>query len=569
MDVMNLFNRWQSFPLKDEDLKKELNAVKDNEEEISDRFYRDLEFGTGGLRGVIGAGTNRMNIYTVKKATQGFANYLLKTEENPSVAISYDSRIKSDLFAKSAAEVFAANGIRVYIYNTLMPTPMLSFAVRELKTSAGVMITASHNPAKYNGYKAYGPDGCQLTLEAADAVLAEINKIDVLDGFSDSVFSEEIEKGTISYIGEEVIEKYYSCVLSQSVNKGADNSGVNIVYTPLNGTGNVPVREILKRIGIKNVSIVKEQENPDGNFTTCPYPNPEIKEALEIGIAQFERENADLLIATDPDADRVGTALIKNGKVRLISGNEMGVLLLWYIINRKKEMGTLPQNPIAVKTIVTTPMAKALTDYFGIELIDVLTGFKFIGEQIKFLEDKGEENRFLFGFEESYGYLSGTYVRDKDAVVAAMLIAEMTAYYKTLGKDLADVLSELYEKFGYFKAGLESFAFEGAEGMQIMNEKMAFLRENGLDNIAGKDVLYVSDYLKGETVYSDGKKEEITLPKSNVLVFGLQDDNAVVIRPSGTEPKIKIYLTAKGESEDGALEIIKELKNDFIKKASF
>lgn len=569
MSVAEMYRRWSSFSLKDRDLKAELDKINGNENEIFDRFYRDLEFGTGGLRGVIGAGTNRMNIYTVKKATQGFANYLLKVEKNPSVAVSYDSRIKSDLFAKSTAEVFAANGIKVYIYDTLMPTPMLSFAVRELKASAGVMITASHNPAKYNGYKAYGPDGCQLTLEAAAEVLGEINKIDVLEGFSDSDFNEELKKGTISYIGEDVIEKYYECVLSQSLSDGTDNSKLKLVYSPLNGTGNVPVREILKRIGVKNVSIVKEQEEPDGNFTTCPYPNPEISEALELGIKKLQAENADLLLATDPDADRVGTALLENGEVRLISGNEMGVLILCYIINRKKELGTMPKDPIAVKTIVTTPMAKLITDYFGVELIDVLTGFKFIGEQIKFLEDKGEEDRFLFGFEESYGYLSGTYVRDKDAVVAAMLISEMAAYYKEQGKSLLDVLRELYEKFGFFKAGLDSFAFEGAEGMETMKEKMKFLRENPPSEIGGKKVIFVSDYAAGETTYLGGKKEKITLPKSDVLVFGLEDDNSAVIRPSGTEPKIKIYLTAKGKSEENALEIIKELKNDFIKKASF
>lgn len=568
MNITELYNNWRNFSLKDDDLKKELDEINGNEAEISDRFYRDLEFGTGGLRGVIGAGTNRMNIYTVKKATQGFANYLLKTEKDPSVAISYDSRIKSDLFAKSAAEVFAANGIKVHIYNTLMPTPMLSFAVRELGCSAGVMITASHNPAKYNGYKAYGPDGCQLTLEAADAVLGEIDKIDVLTGFSDSVFAEELEKGTISYISQDVIEAYYKKVLKQSLTKVSDDS-LKIVYTPLNGTGNVPVREILKRIGINNVSVVKVQENPDGNFTTCTYPNPEIEEALTEGIKQLESEKADILIATDPDADRVGTAVIKDGKVRLISGNEMGVLLLWYIINRKKELGTMPENPLAVKTIVTTPMAKLLAEHFSVELVDVLTGFKFIGEQIKFLEDRGEEDRFLFGFEESYGYLSGTYVRDKDAVVASMLVAEMTAYYKNQGKDLCDVLCELYDKFGYFRAALLSFAFEGEEGMHIMNEKMASLRKDGVSFVAGKKVLSTADYLIGETTYSDGRKEKITLPKSNVLAFYLEDDNSVIIRPSGTEPKIKIYLTAKGKNAQNAEDIIKELADDFKKTASF
>ncbi len=569
-NTQKIYEEWLSFPLSDGDLKKELEEILGNEKEIYERFYKELEFGTGGLRGIIGAGTNRMNVYTVKKATQGFANYLLETEDAPSIAISYDSRNKSELFARSTAEVAAANGIKVYIYSELMPTPMLSFAVREKKCSAGVMITASHNPAEYNGYKAYGPDGCQLTIEAADKVLENIGSVDALTGFKTISFEDGLENGSIEYIGEDVIENYFNEVIGQSLETGViKESGIKAVYSPLNGSGNKPVREILKRVGAENLSIVSKQELPDGNFTTCPYPNPETAEALKLAIEQLKEENADVLIATDPDCDRVGTALNINGEITLLSGNEVGVLLLWYIINQRIKKGTMPENPIAVKTIVTTPLASLVAKHFGVNMIDVLTGFKFIGEQILFLEEKGEEERFLFGFEESYGYLSGSYVRDKDAVVASMLFLEMASYYKLQGKTLLDVLNEISEKFGYFKASLESFTFKGAEGMEIMKNKMAFLRENAPSQIGGKKVIFVSDYLKGETVYQNGDKEKITLPASDVLVFGLEDDNSVVIRPSGTEPKIKLYFAAKGESNQNAVEIIEKMKADFIKHASF
>ncbi len=565
-EVNKLYEKWLSFPFSDSDLSEELESIKGKDDEIYERFYKELEFGTGGLRGIIGAGTNRMNVHTVKKATQGFSEYLKEAEKNPSVAISYDSRIKSELFARSTAEVFAANGIKVYIYKTLMPTPMLSFAVRELSCSAGVMVTASHNPAKYNGYKAYGPDGCQLTLEAADRVLRKISSVDALDGFKTVSFEDGIKDGIIEFIGEEVIEKYYGCVMAQSIEKTAiKDAGVKAVYSALNGTGNVPVREVLSRMGAKDLEIVKCQEEPDGNFPTCPYPNPETEEALKEGVKLLKECEGDILIATDPDADRVGTALRVNGKITLLSGNEVGVLLLWYILSRRSEKGTLPKDPVAVKTIVTTPLAALVAEHFGAKMIDVLTGFKFIGEQIKLLEDKGEEDRYLFGFEESYGYLSGTYVRDKDAVVASMLVLEMVSYYKMQGKTLLDVLSEIYEKFGVFKADLKSFAFEGASGMKTMKDKMEFLRNNPPKTLGGKDVLALSDYLLGQTVKKNGETEKITLPKSDVLSYTLEGNNSVIIRPSGTEPKIKLYFASSGKNSSEADEILVKLAADFTK----
>ena len=565
-EVNKLYEKWLSFPFSDSDLSEELESIKGKDDEIYERFYKELEFGTGGLRGIIGAGTNRMNVHTVKKATQGFSEYLKEAEKNPSVAISYDSRIKSELFARSTAEVFAANGIKVYIYKTLMPTPMLSFAVRELSCSAGVMVTASHNPAKYNGYKAYGPDGCQLTLEAADRVLRKISSVDALDGFKTISFEDGIKDGIIEFIGEEVIEKYYGCVMAQSIEKTAiKDAGVKAVYSALNGTGNVPVREVLSRMGAKDLEIVKCQEEPDGNFPTCPYPNPETEEALKEGVKLLKECEGDILIATDPDADRVGTALRAGGKITLLSGNEVGVLLLWYILSRRSEKGTLPKDPVAVKTIVTTPLAALVAEHFGAKMIDVLTGFKFIGEQIKLLEDKGEEDRYLFGFEESYGYLSGTYVRDKDAVVASMLVLEMVSYYKMQGKTLLDVLSEIYERFGVFKADLKSFAFEGASGMKTMKDKMEFLRNNPPKTLGGKDVLALSDYLLGQTVKKNGETEKITLPKSDVLSYTLEGNNSVIIRPSGTEPKIKLYFASSGKNSSEADEILVKLAADFTK----
>ena len=565
--VNTKYNEWLSKAVEDPDLSAELKAVAGNDEEINDRFYRELEFGTGGLRGVIGAGTNRMNIYTVRKATQGIADYSNATTENGSVAISYDSRIKSDVFAKEAARVLAANGIRVHLYPELMPTPCLSFAVRQLHCSMGVMVTASHNPAKYNGYKAYGPDGCQITNETADAVLANIKAVNEFDDVKVADFEEALAKGVISYIGQDVYEAYYQCVLEQSLNAElAAESGFKIVYTPLNGTGNKPVREILKRIGIKDVTVVPEQENPDGNFPTCPFPNPEIKQALELGIKLCEETGSDLLLATDPDCDRVGIAVKYNGDYKLLTGNEVGVLLLNYIASQRIAKGTMPKNPVAVKTIVTNEMTARVAEQYGVELVNVLTGFKYIGEQIAMLEAKGEANRYIFGFEESYGYLAGTYVRDKDAVVASMLICEMAAFYSKEGKSLVDVLNGLYEKYGYHLCTQASFAFEGEQGMANMAAIMKELSEHPAAEIGGVKVTLFNDYqAQVSTNCVTGEKTPIQLPKSAVLMYGLENGYKAVIRPSGTEPKIKIYYFIIEKTEEEARAAEKVLNENFTK----
>lgn len=565
MSVMELYDSWCEKAVDDADLQSELLDVKGNESEIRERFYRDLEFGTGGLRGVIGAGTNRMNVYTVRRATQGLANYVKESFENPSVAISYDSRIKSTKFAQAAASVLAANGIHVHIYKELMPTPCLSWAVRALQCSAGIMVTASHNPSKYNGYKAYGADGCQITLEVAEKVLSEINSLDMFNDVKYTDFEQAVADGMISYIEDSVIEEYYKNVLAQGIHTDlCAESGLKIIYTPLNGTGNKPVREVLSRLGIKDVTIVKEQENPDGNFPTCPYPNPEIREALELGLKYCDEVKPDLLLATDPDADRVGIAVPDGDDYALFSGNEVGALLLEYICSQRKANHTLPENPICVKTIVTTDLVKAIANEYGLETIEVLTGFKFIGEQIGMLEKKNEENRYVFGFEESYGYLAGTYVRDKDAVVASMLICEMAAYYRTQGISLLQARENMYQKYGVFRHSLQSFAFEGESGMKKMNSLMQSLRDNRPEAIGGLKVISVSDYVASETTdIATGTKTAITLPKSNVLVFDLEQGAKVVIRPSGTEPKIKSYYTTVGETMDDALVTEQKLKDDF------
>ena len=552
MTEMELYQSWRKNAVDDPDLQSELSAIENDAEAIQDRFYRDLAFGTGGLRGVIGAGTNRMNIYTVRKATQGLANYVKEAFSEPSVAISYDSRIKSTDFAKAAAEVLAANGVKVHIYTELKPTPMLSFAVRALHCSAGIMVTASHNPAKYNGYKAYGSDGCQMTIDAADAVLAKINALDIFNDVKHMPFDEALAAGMISYIGDDVIEDYFRNVLAQGINTDlCAKSGLKIVYTPLNGTGNKPVRTILNRIGIQEVTVVKEQENPDGNFTTCPYPNPEIREALQLGLQYCDQVKPDLLLATDPDADRVGIA-VPDGKggYALFSGNEVGALLLEYICEQRIQKGTMPKHPVAVKTIVTTDIVEAICKAYGVELIEVLTGFKFIGEQIGFLEAKGEEDRYSFGFEESYGYLAGSYVRDKDAVVASMLICEMAAYYRTKGISMMQARENLYQKYGVYVHAQHSFTFEGESGMIRMQNIMEHLRTNRPEQIDNLKVIQFADYEKQVSIdLTTGTETAITLPKSNVLSFTLEQGAKVIIRPSGTEPKIKAYYTTTAVTE--------------------
>lgn len=563
-----LYQRWCEAATEDADLVKELDAIRGDENAIRERFYCDLEFGTGGLRGVLGAGTGRMNIYTVRRATQGLANYVKESFAAPSVAISYDSRIKSDVFAKTAASVLAANGIKVHIYTELMPTPMLSYAVRALGCSAGIMVTASHNPAKYNGYKVYGADGCQITLDVANTVIGKINAVDMFRDVKTCSFEQAVADGMISYVQQDVIEAYYQCVLAQGIHTDiCPQSGLKIVYTPLNGTGNKPVREILKRIGIRDVTVVREQELPDGNFTTCPYPNPEIREALEYGLRLCDEVKPDLLLATDPDCDRVGIAVPDGqGGYALFSGNEVGAMLFEYICEERTKLGTMPERPVAVKTIVTTDIVKSIAKAYGVELHDVLTGFKFIGEQIGLLEKDGEENRYIFGFEESYGYLAGTYVRDKDAVVASMLIVEMAAYYRTKGISMMQARENLYRKYGVFRHSQESFAFEGVSGMEKMRELMKSLRTNAPTQIGGLEVIGTADYLEGTiTDKQTGAVTPTNLPKSDVVSFMLPDHASVIVRPSGTEPKVKAYYTTACKTMDAAIALEDKLKADMHK----
>lgn len=563
-NIKQLYKLWRENAADDSDLQTELASIEGKNAEISDRFYKELEFGTGGLRGVIGAGTNRMNVYTVRKATQGMAEYILE-KGGKSVAIAYDSRIKSDYFARSAAEVLAANGLFVHIYKELMPTPMLSFAVRELKCDGGIIITASHNPSKYNGYKAYGADGCQLTLDAAAAVLEKINALDIFKDVKHIPFETAMADGKISFIGDDVIDSFIKNVRAQGIHTDlVAQSGLKVVYTPLNGAGNKPVRRILSEIGIKEVVVVPEQENPDGTFKTCPYPNPEIEEALHLGLELCKTEKPDLLLATDPDCDRVGIAVPDGDHYELFSGNEVGAMLLEYIAKERTALGTMPKNPISVKTIVTTTIVNAIAADYGVEIIDVLTGFKFIGEQIGFLEAKGEENRYIFGFEESYGYLAGTYVRDKDAVVASMLICEMAAYYRTKGISLIQARKNMYDKYGVYCNRLSTFTCEGEAGMERMAEIMTDIRKAFPLEIAGKKVIGTADYQSSEKKnLVSGEVSEIKLPKSNVFTLYLEDDASVIVRPSGTEPKIKVYYTTKGKTQELAEALFERVKAEF------
>ena len=549
-EIMEQYQRWVECAVLDKDLKKELMEMAGKEEKIRDAFYKNLTFGTGGLRGILGAGTDRMNIYTVAKASQGLADYLMHHFDSPSVVIGYDSRIKSDLFAQTAADVFSANGIKVYIWPQLMPAPTVSFAVRYLGASAGVMVTASHNPARYNGYKVYGQDGCQITSKAAKEIQAEIEKLDI---FQD-VKMRDLQDGNIEYISEEVYTAFVEAVKKQSVLGDVEvDKNIAIVYSPLHGTGLKPVLRTLKECGYTNITVVKEQEQPDGNFTTCPYPNPEIKEAMTLGMDYARTCHADLLLATDPDCDRVGIA-VKNrdDEYILLSGNETGLLLLDYICSRRIDMGTMPEHPVMMKTIVTTDMAEQIAAHYGVQTINVLTGFKYIGEQIGLLEKSGQEQRYIFGMEESYGYLTGTYARDKDGVGAALMICEMFAYYASQGIRLSDKLEELYETYGYCLNTLHSYEFEGAAGFDKMQSIMAQLRQ-GLEAIGPKKVKDVLDYSNG----LDG------LPKSDVLKYVLEDHCSVVIRPSGTEPKLKCYISVSGETKAEAEMLEKQILSSF------
>ena len=559
MDYIQEYKRWCELAKGDADVEKELSDIAADEAKIEDAFYRNLAFGTGGLRGVIGAGTNRMNIHVVAKASQGLADYIVKSfpEKDRKIAVSYDSRIKSDLFSKVAAGVFAANGIKVYIYSELMPTPCLSYAVRALHCAAGIMVTASHNPSEYNGYKVYGADGCQITTEAAKTILAEIEKLDIFADVKTGSFEQGLESGAIEFISDDIYTAFVGEVKKQSVLSENDqiDKNVAVVYSPLHGTGLKPVLRTLNESGYTNITVVREQEEPDGNFTTCPYPNPEIKEAMSLGMEYAERYNADLLLATDPDCDRVGIAVkTPDGEYRLLSGNETGMLLLDYICRKRTENGTMPQNPVFIKTIVTTDLAERIAAAYGVRTVNVLTGFKFIGEQIGLLEQQGKESSYIFGMEESYGYLSGGYVRDKDAVDGAFLICEMFAYYQTLGISLIDMLESLYKEYGYCLNTLHSYRFEGSKGFAKMQEIMRACRER-ISAIGGKKVVKVLDYAQG----LDG------LPKSDVLKFLLEDNCSVVVRPSGTEPKLKIYLSVTGVSMQEAGDTERILVQDMDK----
>ena len=538
---MEDYQRWCSASLEDPNLTRELKEIAGQEDQIKERFAVALKFGTAGLRGILGAGSNRMNIYVVRQATQGLANWVKTQGGSQLVAISYDSRINSDVFAKEAACVLAANGIKVRIYDALMPVPALSFATRYYHANAGIMITASHNPAKYNGYKAYGPDGCQMTDDAAAVVYAQIQKTDILTGAAWMPFEEGKAKGLIAYVGEDCKEALYDAIKARSVRPGlCRTAGLKLVYSPLNGSGLVPVTRVLHDIGITDITIVPEQEYPDGNFPTCPYPNPEIFEALRLGLELAEKSGADLMLATDPDADRVGIAIrCPDGTYELVSGNEVGVLLLDYICQGRIEKGTMPKNPVAVKSLVSTPLADKVAAHYGVEMRNVLTGFKWIGDQIARLEAAGEVDRFILGFEESYGYLAGSYVRDKDAIVGSMLICEMAAYYRSIGSSIKQRLEEIYAQYGRYLNKVDSFEFPGLSGMDKMAGIMSGLRSNPPTEIGGYKVEKVTDYQN---------TAETGLPAANVLVYALDGGATVIVRPSGTEPKIKTYFTTLGKT---------------------
>ena len=546
MNTTELYTQWLEKATADPDLQAELQAIAGQDEEIRDRFYRSLEFGTAGLRGVIGAGTNRMNVYTVGRATQGLADYLNAKYDHPSVAIGYDSRIKSDLFSKEAAAVLAGNGIKVYLYEELEPTPCLSFAVRQLGAQSGIILTASHNPAKYNGYKCYNKNGYQMTDDEATETYHYIEKVDYFTGIQKANFDAAVADGTVEYIGEKMMTAFLDAVETQCMNRGVcQKADLKVIYTPLNGTGNKPVRAILDRIGVPHVYVVPEQELPDGNFPTCPYPNPEIKQAFELALKMNENIHADLLLATDPDCDRVGIAVMQGSKVRLMSGNEVGAMLLNYLLEMRKQKGTLSQNSVAVKSFVSTDLAQAIAARYGCTFKNLLTGFKYIGEVVTQLESQGRADDFVMGFEESYGYLAGTHARDKDAVVASMLICEMAAYYKLQGLSLGDVMDKIYADYGYYDNAVVSYTFEGEAGMEKMAGIMNHLRQNPPKSLGGSPVVEHSDYQSSlSTDLVSGKSAPIDLPKSNVLEYKAENGCKLIVRPSGTEPKIKTYVTA-------------------------
>lgn len=548
MDWHTESQKWLANPALDAALRAELEAADD----LPDRFYRDLAFGTGGLRGVLGAGSNRMNIYTVRKATQGLADYLLHSGLTQSVAIAHDSRIGSDLFARETARVLAANGITAWLYPRLEPTPALSWAVRRLGCGAGVCVTASHNPAQYNGYKVYGADGCQITLEAAEHIQSCIAKVDIFDGVQLADFDAALAAGQIRWIGDDILDEFVSAVYEQRIDNGLDMSALKLVYTPLNGAGLECVEKVLAKMGVTQVTVVPEQREPDGHFPTCPYPNPEIREAMEKGLALCEQVHPDILIGTDPDCDRCGTAVPDGqGGYRLITGNEMGVILLDYICRARAKIGGMPARPVAVTTIVSTDMASAVAKKYGVELRRTLTGFKFIGEQIGLLERDREAERYIFGFEESYGYLSGCHVRDKDAVNAVVLVCEAAAWYAGQGKTLLDAINGLYEEFGYYQNDLQSTAFAGEDGMHTMQRLMAELRANPPREIGGMAVTRTVDYDAAGT----------GLPRADVLEFAMGEDAKLMIRPSGTEPKLKLYFSARGKTEEEAKAVLSALRD--------
>ena len=555
MDYIEKYRTWLAQA--EGDVLKELKAM--NEAEVEDAFYRDLAFGTGGLRGVIGAGTNRMNVLTVAQASQGLADYLLKHFADPSVVIGFDSRLKSDVFAKEAASVFAANGIQVLAWDRLLPVPTVSYAVRKLQASAGVMITASHNPSKYNGYKVYGADGCQITTEAAAEILAEIEKVDLFSDVKRVRWNDALRQQKVTFIPEEVLSAFIEEVKSQSVLYGDEvDRDVAIVYSPLNGTGLEPVTRVLNESEFTSITVVEEQRNPDGNFPTCPYPNPEIREAMELGLHYCERTGADLLLATDPDCDRCGIAVKDGADYRLLTGNEVGLLLLDFICSQRQKHGKMPQHPVFVKTVVTMDLAEKIADHYGVETVNVLTGFKFIGEVIGRLEASGRERDYICGFEESYGYLTGSYVRDKDGVDAAFMICEMFAYYRTRGISLLEKLDELYRVYGFCRNTLHSYEFPGSSGMEKMQNIMKSFHE-GLDSIGGMHVAGTEDYLPGLN----------GLPSSDVLKFffvGRDGNGSVVIRPSGTEPKLKAYISVTAAEREAAEKVESAIISDLEKR---